>query len=252
MPMVEDYLTMMYIEPIGTGLSGHLPNHPQGYSVDRFSEQLHGLLEVLDLTDVLCLGHSHGGFVVQRLALTHPERVSGIILYASSAVTGMELMIAAGENVAAFARRHAGEAVADEVMKAWQAVPGISGDAEYTSAMQSLFPIYFADYNSNKTRFNEMQRSICATMLIGDGLPFDVRDELSGLEKPTLILVGAHDFICGPRWAQILNELIPDAQLVSFADSGHFPHIEQAVDFSKALASFVHSPGRPTALPTSI
>ena len=72
--------------------------------VERFSGQLADLVDTLDLSDVLLLGHSHGGFVVQHFALANPERVAGIILYDSSAVTGGEFMMAAGEGVAAFAQ----------------------------------------------------------------------------------------------------------------------------------------------------
>ena len=238
MPLVEQRLTMMYVEPIGTGSSGRLPDHPRGYSVERFSAQLNGLLEALDLSDVLLLGHSHGGFVVQHYALAHPERVAGIILYDSSAVTGREFMMAAGEGVAAFAQRHAGHPEAEDALKAWQSIPSMGSDADYTAAMRGLLPVYFADHRRADIPFDEIRSSIRATLVIGDNLPFDVRHALPGLAKPALILVGDHDFICGPRWADILHGLVPDARLVRFADSGHFVHVEQTQEFAEAIAAF--------------
>src|SRR6201999_3784508 len=88
MPEVELHLTMLYIEPIGTGASGRLPEHPGGYSVERYSHQIAGLVDTLDLADFFLLGHSHGGCVVQQYALAHPDKVAGIIIYSSSAVVG--------------------------------------------------------------------------------------------------------------------------------------------------------------------
>ena len=44
---------------------------------------------------------------------------------------------------------------------------------------------------------------------------------------------------CGPRWANILHDLIPGARLVRFADSGHFGHIEQPQEFAEAISDFV-------------
>jgi pimeloyl-ACP methyl ester carboxylesterase len=220
-----------------------MSDHPKGYTVERFSEQLAGLVEALDLTDMLLLGHSHGGFVVQHFALAHPERVAGIILYDSSAVTGSEFMMAAGEGVASFAHRRAGRPEAEEVLKAWQSVPAMSSDADYTAVIQGLLPVYFLDHNRADIPFTEFRSSMRATLLIGDNLPFDVRDALPGLTKPALILVGDHDFICGPRWATILHDLIPDARLVRFAASGHLAHVEQAQEFADAIINFARSNG---------
>jgi pimeloyl-ACP methyl ester carboxylesterase len=89
---------------------------------------------------VLLLGHSHGGFVVQHFALAHPERVAGIILYDSSAVTGGEFMVVAGEGVASFAQRRAGRPEAEEVLKAWQSIHAMRSDADYTTVLQGLLP----------------------------------------------------------------------------------------------------------------
>lgn len=245
MPLVEEHLTMMYVEPIGTGSSGRLADHPRGYGIERYSDQIHGLLETLDLSGVLLLGHSHGGFVVQHLAIAHPERVAGIIVYDSSAVTGREFMMAAGEEVEAFVQRHAGSAEAEGVLRAWQSMPTIGSDTEYTAALQELLPIYFADHDSTGVSFRQLRSSLRATFLIGDGLPFDVRDALPELAMPTLILVGEHDFICGPRWAAILHGIICDARLVCFDRSGHFAHIEQAPEFAEAVVAFAIAASSP-------
>jgi pimeloyl-ACP methyl ester carboxylesterase len=241
MPLVEQHFTTLYVEPIGTGVSGRLPDHPRGYSVERLSGQLAGLVEALDLSDMLLLGHSHGGFVVQQYTLAHPERVAGIILYDSPAVTGGEFMMAAGERVAAFAQRRAGRPEVEDVLKAWQSIPAIGSDADYTAAMQGLLPARFADHHRADIPFDEIRASIRATLLIGDNLPFDVRDALPGLAKPALILVGDHDFICGPRWANILHDIIPDARLVRFAASGHFVHVEQVQEFAEAISNLSRS-----------
>lgn len=70
MPGVEEFLTMVYVEPLGTGGSQRLPSHPHGYTRERYSRSLIGLLDRLSLPRVFLLGHSHGGFVAQYIALT--------------------------------------------------------------------------------------------------------------------------------------------------------------------------------------
>ncbi|MGW4774519.1 alpha/beta fold hydrolase [Nocardia sp. NPDC004278] len=37
MPELEEHLTMVYVEPLGTGESGRLPTHPNGYTRERYS-----------------------------------------------------------------------------------------------------------------------------------------------------------------------------------------------------------------------
>ncbi|WP_055489081.1 hypothetical protein [Streptomyces sp. TP-A0356] len=42
-PALERFLTMVYVEPAGTGGSGRLANHPHGYTRARYSRHLSGL-----------------------------------------------------------------------------------------------------------------------------------------------------------------------------------------------------------------
>jgi hypothetical protein len=59
--------------------------------------------------------------------------------------------------------------------------------------------------------------------------------ELRSLALPTLILVGTYDFIFGPRWAHLLHEAIHSYQRVTFTDSGHMAHLEQADEFATTI-----------------
>jgi proline iminopeptidase len=243
MPLVERHLTVLYIEPIGTGASGRLPEHPKGYGVDRYSQQLEGLVDALGLSGFFMLGHSHGGFVIQQYAVARPHHVAGLIVYDSSAVTGPEFMKEASRNIAAFAQRESGSAEAAEVTQTWASIPRIAGDEDFTQGLRRLLPAYFADYRRAGPAFDQLRSALRATFVVGDGKPFDITQALPGLRRPVLILVGEHDFICGPRWADILHAALPTSQLVSFARSGHMAHIEEPGAFAAAIASFVANVG---------
>jgi proline iminopeptidase len=81
--------------------------------------------------------------------------------------------------------------------------------------------------------------------------PFDVRDELGGITTPTLIISGAHDFICGPDWGKMLHQGIPHSKYVLLHDSGHMGHLEEAAAFTSTIADFTLDADRPADSRTS-
>jgi pimeloyl-ACP methyl ester carboxylesterase len=60
----------------GVGLSGRW----RGDSFDSLADTVAGLMEAIGVPEADVLGWSMGGFVAQRLAVDHPERVSHLIL----------------------------------------------------------------------------------------------------------------------------------------------------------------------------
>lgn len=237
MPRLEALMTMVYLEPIGTGRSGRLATHPQGYTVERYSAQLEGFLAALDLRDVFLLGHSHGGFVAQHHALAHPERLRGLILYDSAAVTGPAFMQAADAAVRQAASAYQDRAVAEQVIAAWASIPAIRDDASYTAAMRGLLPAYFAD--PLDPAIPALRQGLTASFVVGDAPPFDVREALRDLHLPTLAIVGEQDFICGTACADALQEAVEGLERVDIPRAGHFAHIEQGEVFADAVSRFV-------------
>ncbi|MFC4016480.1 alpha/beta fold hydrolase [Micromonospora sp. GCM10011542] len=245
-PAAEGQLTMVYVRPIGTAGSGRLPSHPHGYTRDRYSQFLDGLLDHLDLPRVHLLGHSHGGFVTQHYALHHPQRLAGIILYESAPAVGEEHFAEAMRNFDEFARRNADNPQLADVLAAWQSVPGITDDEAFTSVARRLFPAYFADYWARQAEFAPALASVGGAYISGldaDAAPvaIDDRSALGSLRVPTLVVVGQQDFICGPRWGQELHDLIPGSKLVVLPESGHFGHLEESETFTRVVVDFVTS-----------
>jgi pimeloyl-ACP methyl ester carboxylesterase len=99
-------------------------------------------------------------------------------------------------------------------------------DEDYTAALRDLLPVYLSDYRLFKGILETMHAQLRATLLVGDNRPFDLRDNLSGLSVPALVMAGAYDLILGPRHATILVDSLPHARLALFTRSGHFAHIE--------------------------
>lgn len=233
---------MMYVEPIGTGGSGKLATHPEGYQIARYVEALHRLILHIDGEPPLLLGHSHGGFVALFYVLAHPGNVAGLVLYDSAPAAGADVFVAATHAVQAFAARMPDQPEAAAALQAWQSAGAIHDDAGYTAALHALFPVYFADYWARVDDFAPLRAGVKGTHVSSGGYGFDVRSELGAIQCPTLIIAGRHDFICGPRWAEELHSGIPRSDLAIFEASGHFAHLEEADAFAQRVIAFGEQP----------
>ena len=246
MPALEVHLTMVYVEALGTGDSGRLASHPDGYTRSLYAEAIDRLVDHLRLDKVHLLGHSYGGFVAQRYALDHPDRVSGLILYESLAATTAEQGVEAARQVAEFTARNAGNPEVPDVVAAFRAVGRITDDAELTTALRGLLPAYFADFWGSEGKFCPLRASVRVAYLSGRDAnhvpdPIDDRAALPALAVPTLVVVGRYDVICGVRWAEELHGLIPVSRLEILENSGHFGHLEEPDDFAVVVRYFVEA-----------
>ncbi|MFI6317448.1 alpha/beta fold hydrolase [Nonomuraea sp. NPDC050556] len=240
MPELERHLTLLYLEPVGTGGSGHLAT-PRDYTVGTYTGLLRALVDHLGAREVFLLGHSHGGLVAQTYALTHPGSLAGLILYSTTPVTGEEF-----RNQTLLERHPAG------ILRAFRQMLAATDNASATEALRAVLPACFADYQAREHDFAPLRGSIraWADPLHAEEPPFDLRHRLAEIGTPTLVVSGAHDVICGPRWARMLHHGIPGSRFLPLKGSGHLGHIEEPETFVREVTAFVQvSGGRLWRLP---
>ena len=68
---------------------------------------------------------------------------------------------------------------------------------------------------------------------------FDVRDRLSEISAPTLIIAGEADQMTPLKHAAFLAEQLPHARLVTVPQAGHMVMMEAAEIVTRAVAEFV-------------
>lgn len=239
-PELERFLTMVYVEPIGTGDSARLEPDDEGYSLDRHVHFLHAIIARVD-APVHLLGHSHGGFVAQRYGIRHPDRVASLVSYSSSPRWDAEVSGDAGKQLALMAERLPQRQEMSAIIAASNS--GFEPtDESFTAFFRTILPAFFADYWIDEERLRPLRGSIRAWVTPGGLTPFDDRGLLRDLRTPTLIVVEDYDFICGPQWGEEARTVMPSSQLVNFR-CGHMAHLEKADLFCKAVAEFVTSFG---------
>jgi pimeloyl-ACP methyl ester carboxylesterase len=65
------------------------------------------------------------------------------------------------------------------------------------------------------------------------------KDQLRGIRAPTVIADGDHDEVIVRDQVEEMAKLIPNAQLVVFADASHFAHWQDPATFNRALLDFL-------------
>jgi proline iminopeptidase len=82
---------------------------------------------------------------------------------------------------------------------------------------------------------------------------YDLRPRLAEINCPTLVLVGAHDWVWPPAGGRAIASAVPDAELVELADAGHFGFAEAPLPFLAAVRAHLArisaqpAPDRPAA-----
>jgi pimeloyl-ACP methyl ester carboxylesterase len=70
---------------------------------------------------------------------------------------------------------------------------------------------------------------------------FDVRERLSTLQPPLLLIRGTDDPGHHPETEQEIQEYVPGARLVRLSRSGHFPATEQPHKVNRLIETFMAS-----------
>jgi pimeloyl-ACP methyl ester carboxylesterase len=239
MPILEKYLTMVYLDPIGTGKSDLLPGAE--YFVPTYARYLHAVVDQIAQPKPVILGHSHGGMVALELAIQTSDRLGAVIAYDTAPVYTDDLWDESSRQIDAFAMRWPDRPEAAVAARAWHA--GAGGEPRGDAASEQRFladvlPAYFADYRRAYEPDHRPALDITWDPNRTNGT-WSASDRLGAINTPTLIICGAFDFVCPPRWSKEMHDSIPYSELVELHDSGHFGHQEQPQEFVHAVLSFV-------------
>ncbi len=200
---------------IALDLPGHGKSAPPGqHSIPAYADGVIGLMDALALPQAVIAGHSMGGGIAQTIALEYPERVRGLILLG----TGAKLRV--HPDILARVRDHHAE-IAD-LLKTWiwaDDAPSALRDAGYAQLMNTPPQVIYGDY------------------LACDN--FDIRDRLSEISAPTLVIGGTADKMTPLKFSQYLADNIPHAALFTVEGGGHMMALEQPQTVTDAIAAWL-------------
>ncbi|HKB49998.1 MAG TPA: adenylate/guanylate cyclase domain-containing protein [Solirubrobacterales bacterium] len=198
---------IMYDKP-GTGLSDPIPHLP---TLEERGADITAVLDAAGSERAVLFGQSEGGPCSVLLAATRPERIASLVLYG----TFRTLLItdAAAYSPEMVAHREERLAEAREMVEHW-------GDGARVS---KLFAPSLSEFQQRflGTFARAAASPRMARALIDTALQIDVRDVLSSVHVPTLVLHVEDDRAFPLEAGQLLADGIPGARFVTFPGIDH-------------------------------
>lgn len=214
----EDF-ELVLLDPRGTG--GSDDPLDKDFELDRYAQDLGELLEHLDQSPDLLLGHSHGGLVALMHAAAHPQSIDRLLLIATPTHVDVETFFKLGSqergsSPSPVPRREEFFGVAPGVAWGAAGIPFEDALGDEDVAYDAL--AYFNDHVLTS---------------------FDLRPICEKVSVPTLVVCGRDDRAAGPEQGSELVERLPDATLAVIESSGHVPYVENPDAFRAAVTEFV-------------
>lgn len=213
------------LECRGHGLS-ESGEHGQ-YSITRFADDLSAFIDCLNVGPVLVGGISMGAAIALRVAVKRPELVSGLVIARPAWIDR-----SAPENLSP--NREVAQLLAAhepaEALLRFQASPTAARlRCDAPDNLASLIGFF------GRTRVTDTKALLEA--IASDGTRLS-RDEIAGLECPSLVIGHARDAIHPLTMAQDIADLIPNAQFVEITPKADSPEIYRA-ELQDALRLFM-------------
>lgn len=193
------------------------------------AEDTIAILDELGIDSAILMGCSYGGATAIHVALTHPERVSGLILV--------------GSGVHGYRDLQPTPSVFDEMEDAWTA-----GDYEQVLNLEEK--AFVVGLNRQRedvdTKFLDICREMNRTKFQWEEVEVDHEDDasedaelLSSISVPTLVIVGTEDLPIVQRQAEFIFKQIPHASLQVMEDVAHLPNLEKPQVFNDIVANWL-------------
>jgi proline iminopeptidase len=235
--VLRDVAQLVYVDHRGSGRSA--PADPSTYTLDENIADVDALRDYLGLERIAVLGSSYGGMVAQGYAIRYPQRVSNLVLV----VTAPSFRFLEDAKRIVQAR-----GTPDQVRVCERLWSGTfeSMDQLY-EYYQIMGPMYSTKYDPAKAEESARRsiRNFEQTNLGFAGFlrTYDFLPDLHRITCPTLVLGGAHDWICPPNHSRMIAEKIPRAQLKIFPQSSHSIAADEPDAYFAAVRGFLtHAP----------
>lgn len=237
--VLMNYYQVIAVNLKGAGQSSK-PRANHELSMDESVKDLESIREILGYDKWTYAGHSTGGFLGLKYVTIAPEKLETLIL--SGTAPSREF-----QNSAECIYNFQNGKHRKEMSKLWLSMmlPFTSRRKKALAQRRlieiSLFrPEKYDEYFANNPESGVRIIRKRMRAYIQDLKSYNLKNELKGVNTPTLVLCGAHDVQCPVENSYEIASLIPGSQLVVFDQSNHFTFIEEPMKFRRAIELFAY------------
>jgi pimeloyl-ACP methyl ester carboxylesterase len=190
--------------------SGEVPT-----TVEEMGANAVALIKALGVTTIDVLGFSIGGFVAQQITLQAPDLVRRLVLVGTGPRGGQGMATLTPEAQQIFGATY------DEPDHLWLAVFFTPSKASQAAGREFLKRFRLRTENRDP-EVNEKVAPAQLEAIVRWGAPLEKPfDYLKEIAKPALVVNGGKDVIIYPVNSNILQQELPNAQLILYPDSAH-------------------------------
>jgi len=197
----------------------------KGFTVKTMANDLKVLLDKLKVNEAYILGHCSGGCITQQFALDYPEKVKGLVLFATFSqpldppldwnslkqmFTTVDLSQVAEQSAAmAFSPK------VDKDLLQW-----------VKNEMKKAAQPYAGEMSKVMLDFSESLFTL------------DLTDQLRNIMAPTLVIVGKDDTTSPPKFSEIIHNNLPKSEMMLMSGL-HYCSLEYPNEFNKIVLEFL-------------
>jgi pimeloyl-[acyl-carrier protein] methyl ester esterase len=184
------------------------------------------LLQHLNIYNAIVAGWSLGALIAIETFLLCKERLAGLVL-----ISGTPRFVQADDFPFGLLRKEA-DGMAIKVRRSLH------------RALNGFVARMFAAGEIQSDRVHRLLSSVpvptahVVLLALEALLEADMRDSLTSINCPTLIMYGDSDSICLPKASEFMAAQIPKSHKVEFAGCGHVPFLTQSSEFNEFLEDF--------------
>lgn len=197
-------------------LPGHGRSKPPGRKqIDAYAQVVLDFVAALGLNRFVIGGHSMGAAIAQTIGLQKPPGLLGLILFGAGARMPVTDLI----------------------------LDGLRTDFEKTVHMIVKFSWNKQAAESFTDVATQHMLATPAEIVHGDFVAcnqFNLSDQLGKIEVPVLVVAGENDKMMPPQNGHFLAEHIPNAQLVTIPQAGHFMMTEKTNKVTREVVRFLN------------
>ena len=186
-------------------------------TIRQAARDAEAFIDALDLKTVDLLAHSMGGIIAQQVALDRPELVRRLVLVGTAPRGGEGLGQMPPETQALFFKTY------EHQEEMW--LPILFSPSEKSQAAGRA---YLARMMARKDRDADVLMETVQAQATAIGACGAEKDEtyahLKGLHQPTLVVNGNDDIIIPTINSYLLQQHLPNAQLILYPDANHGAH----------------------------